>query len=195
MRNVFVRSVLPLLSFVSFAGACGDSDGEASVDASPPVDAATDARADDSARPSDAASEEDAGQAHLATMQCGTETCTGIRFLDAVDYLACCATATTCGRSTVNLSPYLAMPIPEDALCQPLDQPGTPTEACPVVDVGGIEVSGCCLPEGVCGLDTTNVVGEDLGLGCIDLRELGQEVTPTPCGEGNEAAQSPATTP
>lgn len=47
-------------------------------------------------------------------------------------------------------------------VCNPLNQPGSPSEDCPPVNVMGFPLDGCCREDGTCGVDD----GGAIGFGC-----------------------------
>ena len=114
----------------------------------------------------------DPGNAH-----CGTVTCSALpeRGDPRYEYAEhCCSSDARCGAGAEHLF---------GGSCFERDAPGTPSDECPgavifiYYDFGskhglGEEFLGCCLPDGRCGLDTSDA----LGAGCVERSRLSDAV-------------------
>lgn len=110
---------------------------------------------------------------------CGNDTCDPLYARGVIALPACCVPDTqACGSDVRPASSYLGRAIGPAHSCQAKNQPGVPDPACPTSDVSVVALAPCCKPNGHCGLFTNDVLGVDLGLGCVDPTELGIAASP-----------------
>jgi hypothetical protein len=133
--------------------------------------------------------------AEPTSVACGTATCGGIvlPFVN-VAVAGCCADAKTshCGLDATALSMFGAN---FSEACQPLAQPGSADESCPLsakAPVQGtgldIQLPGCCRPDHTCGYQLDKVGGLiQVGLGCVDATPFLDGGAPQSCGDDGAA--------
>lgn len=161
-----------------------DSAGSAADDGS--ADAGANAQAED-ASAADALGD--------GAILCGNNTCNSIYAENVVALPACCVASTgACGSDVSSAGSFLGQAIPAANSCQPKGQPGMPDPTCPTNGVGVVALAPCCKPTGHCGFMTNDVLGRDLGLGCVDLADLGvsQDGGATHCNYGGGPAAADA---
>lgn len=143
----------------------------AATDGGPAPDAGTDGAASDGAASDGAASDgatSDGGgsDSGLPTIQCGSNSCTGISAGGLLTINPCC-TLDGCG---LNIESTVSGLIGISAGCYGVGQAGKADTTCPKYTAdnplgGTIEFPGCCRPDGECGfaVDTSSFGGPDLG--------------------------------
>jgi hypothetical protein len=122
-----------------------------------------------------------------ANARCGDETCEALPVANSRvgNYaMHCCTTEGRCGSGSQRVY---------GSGCFERDQPGSLSDACPsqsvlvtydaISDVPvGDYFEGCCLPEGLCGLDTS----ASLGAGCVERSILKRAIHTTCTRENHE---------
>jgi hypothetical protein len=92
------------------------------------------------------------------SVMCGDKTCTVSDLATTFGIAPCCTTEGECGGL--------------GGMCLALGQEGEPDTACPSATSSGYTLSGCCRPDGQCGVDFSGV-----GWGCVAREDISSYMT------------------